>query len=82
MQGYRGQTAPVTLTLSSFNLSHMKTNADGSVDLYFGPKSPAGLEFNWIPTENHEPYVWLRLCGTGETFWSKSFKMPDVKVVE
>ena len=24
------------------------TNADGSVDLYFGPKAPAGKEANWI----------------------------------
>jgi len=23
------------------------TNADGSVDLYFGPKAPAGKEANW-----------------------------------
>ena len=26
------------------------TNADGSVDLYFGPKAPAGKEVNWIQT--------------------------------
>ena len=26
----------------------LKTNADGSVDLYFGPAAPAGLESNWI----------------------------------
>ena len=23
-------------------------NADGSPDLYFGPKAPAGLESNWV----------------------------------
>ena len=28
----------------------LKTNADGSVDLYFGPKAPAGVEGNWIET--------------------------------
>ena len=26
------------------------TNADGSVDIYFGPKAPAGKESNWVPT--------------------------------
>ncbi|HTO97286.1 MAG TPA: DUF1214 domain-containing protein [Myxococcales bacterium] len=26
------------------------TNADGSVDLFFGPKAPRGFENNWIPT--------------------------------
>ena len=25
-------------------------NADGSVDIYFGPKAPAGKEANWIAT--------------------------------
>lgn len=36
--------------LGSFNMDQMKLNADGSVDLYVGPKAPAGLESNWIPT--------------------------------
>ena len=26
-------------------------NNDGSVDLYFGPKAPEGIEANWIQTE-------------------------------
>jgi hypothetical protein len=25
-------------------------NADGSVDIYFGPKSPAGKDKNWVQT--------------------------------
>jgi hypothetical protein len=25
-------------------------NADGSVDIYFGPKLPAGKENNWVQT--------------------------------
>ena len=28
----------------------LKTNADGSLDLYFGPEAPAGQESNWIET--------------------------------
>jgi hypothetical protein len=47
--------------LGSFNKDTMKVNADGSVDLYFGPNAPAGLESNWIPTMGKEPYIWLRL---------------------
>jgi hypothetical protein len=68
--------------LGSFNKDTMKMNPDGSVDLYFGPKAPAGLESNWIPTENKEPYPWLRLYGPEEPFWNKSFKMPDVELVK
>jgi hypothetical protein len=68
--------------LGSFNMKQMKVNADGSVDLYVGPKAPAGLESNWIPTMEKEPYLWLRLYGPEEAFWNKSFKMPDVEMVK
>lgn len=57
----------------------MKVNKDGSVDLYFGPTAPEGLESNWLPTEGKRPYVWLRLYGPGDAFWDKTFVMPDVK---
>ena len=67
--------------LDSFAMDKMKKNADGSVDLYFGPKAPQGLESNWIPTESKEPYVWLRLYGPEQAFWNKTFKMPDVELV-
>src|SRR5215469_4564315 len=67
--------------LDSFN-KNMKMNVDGSVDLYFGPNTPAGLESNWIPTMGKEPYLWLRLYGPGEAFWNKTFEMPDVELVD
>jgi hypothetical protein len=67
--------------LSSFNMDQMKVNADGSVDLYVGPNAPAGLEANWLPTMGKEPYLWLRLYGPEEAFWDKTFKMPDVELV-
>jgi len=28
----------------------LQVNADGSVDVYFGPKAPAGKEINWVQT--------------------------------
>lgn len=40
---------------SSLDLDKMKVNANGSVDVYFGPKAPNSLESNWIPTEGKEP---------------------------
>ncbi len=60
----------------------MKKNADGSIDLYFGPKAPTGMESNWIPTEGKEPYPWLRLYAPEEPFWTKSFEMPDVELIK
>ncbi|MGB6675935.1 MAG: DUF1214 domain-containing protein [Terriglobales bacterium] len=68
--------------LGSFNLDQLKKNPDGSVDLYFGPKAPDGLESNWIPTMDKEPYPWLRLYAPEEAFWNKTFKMPDVELVK
>ena len=68
--------------LGSFNKDTMKMNVDGSVDLYFGPKAPTGLESNWIPTMGKEPYPWLRLYAPEEAFWNKTFKMPDVELVQ
>lgn len=68
-------------SLGSFNLKQMKVNPDGSVDLYVGPKAPADLESNWIPTMGKEPYLWLRLYGPEQAFWNKSFKMPDLELV-
>jgi hypothetical protein len=29
-----------------------------------------------------EPYVWLRLYGPEDPFWNKTFKMPDVELVD
>jgi len=68
--------------LGLFNTPDMKMNTDGSVDVYFGPEAPNGLESNWVPTSGKKPYVWLRLYGPDEAFWDKSFKMPDVECVE
>jgi hypothetical protein len=29
----------------------IQKNSDGSVDVYFGPKAPAGKDANWVPTQ-------------------------------
>jgi len=68
--------------LGSFNMDTMKANDDRSVDLYVGPKAPAGLESNWIPTMGKTPYLWLRLYAPEKAFWNKTFKMPDVELVQ
>jgi hypothetical protein len=33
------------------NAAEVQKNADGSVDIYFGPRAPAGKEANWVPTD-------------------------------
>ena len=46
--------------LGSLQKDSMKMNADGSVDLFVGPKAPKGFESNWLPTMGKKPYLWFR----------------------
>jgi hypothetical protein len=61
----------------------IKVNADGTVDIYIGPKPPpAGFENNWLPTMGKKPYIWFRFYAPGETFWDKSFKLNDFELIK
>lgn len=55
-------------------------NADGSVDVYFGPKAPDGKEANWVPTDPARKFELLfRLYGPEKPLFDKSWKLPDVE---
>jgi hypothetical protein len=42
----------------------LQKNADGSVDIYFGPQAAAGEESNWVPTDPKSQFeVMLRFYG-------------------
>lgn len=69
-------------TLSSFDLEKMHKNADGGVTLYVGPKAPAGMESNWIPTSGKRPLPAIRFYGPTQEMNDKTFKLPDFEVVE
>lgn len=63
--------------ISSYDKNALKTNDDGSVDLYFGSKAPVGMESNWLPTG--EPFfVMFRFYGPQAALWDKSWTMPDI----
>ncbi len=54
-------------------------NADGSVDLHFGPAAPSGLETNWIPTvPGRARFTWLRLFAPTEAYFDRSWKLGDI----
>jgi hypothetical protein len=57
-------------------------NADGSVDLYVGPKAPAGFEKNWIPSVPGKAWFpYFRLYGPTEAHFNRTWVLPDfVKV--
>jgi len=35
----------------SSKIPELQQSTDGSIDIYFGPKSPAGKDANWVPTD-------------------------------
>ncbi len=65
------------------NVAELQKNVDGSVDIYFGPKPPAGQESNWVPTDPARGFeLMLRLYGPTKTFFDKQWKLGDVEEVK
>jgi hypothetical protein len=60
----------------------LQTNADGSVDIYFGPKAPGGKESNWVPTSAGGKFeVLFRFYGPEKAVFDKTWKLPDIERV-
>ncbi len=58
-------------------------NADGSVDVYFGPKAPEGKEANWIQTVPGKGwFTYFRFYGPTEPFFDKSWSLPDFAKID
>ena len=60
----------------------MRKNADGSIDVYFGPKAPKGREAYWVPTKPGRPWVsFFRFYGPDKALFDKSWRMKDIEQV-
>ena len=58
-------------------------NADGSVDLYFGPKAPEGKEANWTQTVPGKGWFTLsRLYGPLEPWFDKTWRPGEIEEVK
>lgn len=77
---YDPQTRSELQTAQTFPSKNNKrdnlvANPDGSVDLYFGPKTPAGKEANWIQTAPGKGwYALLRLYGPLQPWFDKTWR--------
>ena len=61
----------------------LQVNPDGSVDLYFGPKPPAGKEKNWIETVPGKAwFAILRLYGPLEPWFDKTWQPGEFELLE
>lgn len=58
----------------------LQVNADGSVDLFFGPAAPPAGASNWIPTNGAERFELLaRFYGPGQALFDKSWQLEDIE---
>jgi hypothetical protein len=58
-------------------------NADGSVDVYFGPKAPAGKENNWVQTAPGKGWnTLLRLYGPLQPWFDKTWRPGEIEPQE
>jgi hypothetical protein len=65
------------------NVNKLRMNADGSVDLHFGPKAPAGYEANWVQTvPGRAWFPYFRWYGPTQAYYDKSWALPDIERVE
>jgi len=61
----------------------VKKNADGSVDIYFGPKAPKGKESNWLPTDPKRRFFLLaRFYGPEAGLYDGSFELNDIELLD
>ena len=67
--------------LDSYDKSKLKTNADGSVDIYFGDKVAKGFEENWLPSAGEDFFVIFRLYGPAKSVYEKTWRLPDIERV-
>jgi hypothetical protein len=65
------------------NTPGLTKNADGSTDLYFGPKAPAGKESNWVPTKSGGEFeVLFRFYGPEKPLFDKTWELGDISEVK
>jgi hypothetical protein len=61
----------------------LAVNADGSVDVYFGPRAPAGKESNWVQTIPGKGWnTLLRLYGPMDPWFDKTWQPGEFVLVK
>lgn len=60
----------------------VRVEEDGSYKVFVGPNAPEGYENNWVQSNPEKGFfAYLRLYGPLESFYDKSWKMPNVRKV-
>jgi hypothetical protein len=57
-------------------------DADGSVDVYFGPQAPTGKENNWVQTIPGKGWnVIFRLYGPFDAWFDKTWRLGEIELM-
>ena len=65
----------------SSQIPELQKNTDGSVDIYFAPKAPAGKDSNWVPTDPTRQFeLMFRAYGPTPAFFQKQWILSDVEL--
>jgi hypothetical protein len=76
------QTSNPLPTLGSLTKG-VKKNADGSYDIYFGPKPPPGKKGNWLETVPGKAWFpILRMYGPLEPWIKKTWRPSEIELVK
>jgi hypothetical protein len=64
----------------SSQIPDLQKNTDGSIDIYIGPKAPAGKESNWLPTNPARKFeLMARFYAPKKEFFNRVWTLPDVE---
>jgi hypothetical protein len=83
---YDNQTRSMIQTDQQFPMvtsqnKNLQVNSDGSVDVYFGPKVPAGKENNWVQTITGKGWnTLLRLYGPLQPWFDKTWRPGEIEL--
>ncbi|PSB67380.1 hypothetical protein C7B61_06445, partial [filamentous cyanobacterium CCP1] len=63
-------------------ISDLQKNADGSIDIYFAAKAPAGKETNLVPIDPQRQFeVLFRFYGPEKPLFDKTWTLPDIEPI-
>ena len=74
---------PATMYVDTPVDKDMIVNEDGSIDIYVGPKAPAGKEANWIQTVKGKGWFCvLRLYSPTEEWYDGKWRPGEIELVK